>query len=139
MGIAVQITEGDVFYLKCTLCNPPKMKYFVVAQATPLRMFIVNSVLNPFVQRNPDHLAAMALMRLAQHPWMHHDSYIACDHLSHEYNHDGLVATLADQPSIRCGHLHADAKELIKDALRGNVLLARKYLKQIRPLWGLAN
>lgn len=45
----VQVAVGDVFYLHCGLCNPPKPKFFVVAQVVPvLRMFLINSVLSAY-------------------------------------------------------------------------------------------
>lgn len=137
MSYLQSITEGDVFYLRCTLCTPPKQKYFVVVQADPLRMFLVNSAINDYKAARPEHVAAMAPMRVADHPWMDHDSYIACDHLSHEYSYDRVMALAAADPAIFCGHLHPNAKAVLTDALRGNELVPRKYLKEIRPLWGL--
>lgn len=130
------ISVGDVYHLRCTLCNPPKPKFFVVAHVDPLRMFLINSNLSDFVRGSPEHVAAMALIRVQQHPeFLVHDSYIACDHLSHEYSSELLILKMGLSPEVRVGHLHPDAKAAVREALRGNALLAGKYLKQLRVTW----
>lgn len=132
---SADIAPGDVFLLQCTLCDPPKPKFFVVAQASPLRMFLINSKLTSFAMGQPAIVAASPLIRAESNPFLRYDSYVACNHLSHEYSSERLGALLAENPSIRKGHLCPLAKASVAGALRMNELIARKYLRDLRPIW----
>lgn len=126
---------GDVFYLACTLCNPPKHKYFVVAQTQPLRMLLINSEVNSFVLNKPRrHALHLSLLR-SSHDFLQRDSYLACDHLSHEYSQVQLLGLLETDPSIRRGRIHDSVRPQIASAFANNHLIARKYLNELMPLW----
>ncbi|MFT4197500.1 MAG: hypothetical protein QM601_06250 [Pseudoxanthomonas sp.] len=129
------IELGDVFYLRCTLCNPPKPKFFVVAQVTPLRMFLINSDLTDWAKGQQDHVVASPLIQQCQHSFLTYDSYLSCTEVSHEYNLEQLQQKVSQDPSIKRGSLHADARKAVFQALKANVLIARKYLGPIRELW----
>lgn len=136
MTAGLCVSLGDVLYLRCTLCNEPAQKFFVVAQVQPLRMFLINSELTEFAKARPAHVAASPLIRYAEHSgFLKYDSFVGCDHLSHEYSYERVEALLSANPSIRVGQLHPNAKAAIGSALRGNFLLPRKYLKDLLPLW----
>lgn len=136
MGSQVEIALGSVFYLRCTLCNPPKPKFFVVAQVDPLRMFLINSEMSGFAMSKAEHVAANARILVADHSsFLKHDSFVACDHLSHEYSREKLLQEVERNPSIAVGCLHTRAIEAVAEALRGNDLLPRKYLRDLLPLW----
>lgn len=126
---------GDVFYLACNLCNPPKPKYFVVVQMQPLRMLLVNSEVNAFVMSKPRQLALHLPLLKDQHDFLRRDSFLACDHLSHEYRHAQLLEMIQRDPSIKKGRIHDDVKPAIAVAFIGNHLIARKYLGELVPLW----
>jgi len=130
-----EVVPGDVFLLQCTLCNPPKPKYFVVAQADPLRLFLINSELTSFALGKPAIVAASPMIRAATNPFLVYDSYVACDHLSHEYSLEALAMLLDREPVRRKGHLCPAAKAAVAAALRMNELIPRKYLKDLRPIW----
>lgn len=130
------ISIGDVYFLKCNLCAPPKMKFFVVAQVQPLRMFIVSSDLTDFAKSSNAHRAAKAMILAQDHPaFLTHDSYIACDAVSHEYSYEQITEKLTGDKSFCRGNLHGDARAAVARALKGNHLLARKYLLALEPLW----
>lgn len=133
---AMCVSLGDVLHLQCTLCDPPKPKFFVVAQVQPLRMFLINSNLTEFQKRSNDHLAVCPGLLADDHPqFLTHDSFLCCDHLSHEYNYEQVAQKLQKQPEVLIGHLHADAKAALCAALDNNRLLAGKHLRELRPLW----
>lgn len=136
MAALPTVSVGDVFFLRCTHCNPPKMKFFVAAQVLPLRMLLINSEPNEFQRASPSHLAAMAKVSAASHSFLTHDSVVACDHLSHEFSIDQLQGMLVNRPDILVGHLHADAIDAVRRALVGNEHIARKYLRDLYLAWG---
>jgi len=130
------IELGDVFFLNCTLCVPPKDKFFVVVQVQPLRMLLINSELNTFLLGKPKRLALhIPLMQIDHSAFLTHDSYLACDHLSHEYNYERLLRLSERNPSLRKGSIHADAKPKIAKAFAENHLIPRKYLHELVQLW----
>ncbi len=129
------IALGDVFLLRCTHCSPPKMKYYVVAQVEPLRMFLINSELTVFQAARPEYVAACPSIAASEHPFLRYDSYLACDHVSHEYSLQDLDTRLNANPAIRLGTLSLAAREALKTALANNWILPTKYVRDIRPLW----
>jgi len=131
----MEIELGEVFHLKCSLCDPPKPKFFVVVQADPLRMVLINSRINPFLQNKPKARALHVPLVRALHDFLDHDSFLACDHLSHEYSREQLVSILARDPSVRRGRLHDDVRAKVAFAFASNHLIPRKYLRDIVPLW----
>ncbi|MCR6624820.1 hypothetical protein MUU77_02745 [Pseudoxanthomonas sp. F37] len=99
-------------------------------------MFLINSALNEFQAGVPEIVACMALIRATDHAgFLTHDSYVACNQLSHEYSYEKLSGILSSDPGIRVGALHASARDSVSRALAGNSLLSGKYLRHVRPNW----
>lgn len=134
-GCDMDIELGEVFYLTCSLCVPPKPKYFVVVQPDPLRMVLINSKINAFLLNKPRSMELQVRLLQESHDFLDHDSYLACDHLSHEYSRERLSSLLQDDPSIRRGQLHDNVRAKVALALTKNHLIQGKYLREIAPLW----
>ncbi|MBA0101252.1 hypothetical protein WH218_19660 [Stenotrophomonas indicatrix] len=127
---------GDVFFLRCTLCNPPKDKFFVVALAEPLKLFLINSEMTEFQRARPDRAMAQAEIAAAEHDFLEYDSIIGCDWLSHEYGQDTLERALANDKRYRCiGRLSDAARRSVAAALRDNVHIPGKWLKLLKQHW----
>ena len=129
------IELGDVFYLRCGLCDPPKPKFFVVAQVQPLRMLLINSEINAFVLSKPRHRALHVPLRQCDQELLKHDSYLACDQISHEYNYEQLLDQMNRDPGIRVGRLSQDVMASVAVAFKGNHHIPKKYLADLVPLW----
>ncbi len=130
------VAIGDVFYLKCNLCNPPKPKYFVVANVQPLRMFIINTHRTDYAEVRPRMVDASPEIHVADNPFLDHDSVVGCDcRPSHEYSYEALAQMVANDGSIYRGHLHVNSKLAIVTALANNHLMPQKYIKEMLPLW----
>lgn len=130
------VSLGDVLYLHCSLCNPPKMKLFVVAQVEPLWMFIISSHLTDFAMARKSHRDASPQILASENPnFLTHDSYVGCNHISFEYSYDKIEAKLLAHPEVLLGHLHENAKAAVAAAIRANRIVERKYLRQLLPLW----
>lgn len=127
---------GDVFFLRCLLCNPPKDKFFVVALADPLKLFLISSEMTEFQRTRPEHVAALATIEVAEHDFLEHDSLIGCDWLSHEYDSDALERALGKDERYRLvGHLSDAARQSVATALHGNVHISGKWLKLLKERW----
>jgi hypothetical protein len=126
---------GDVVLLRCTHCNPPKNKFFVVAHLEPLRMFLINSEITEFQRRSQEILATQVVIRAQEHAFLEYDSVIGCDHLSHEYNLERLQEILIKEPQRILGALSRPARAAVKEALKGNELIPFKYLRGMRESW----
>lgn len=135
MAVPAVVNIGDVLYLRCALCDPPKMKFFLVVLADPLKMFVINSRANDFQLRNPDIMAALVPMYVSEHPFLDHDSLIGCHQLWHEYNMADLAQHLLRNPRAYRGHLSTRAKSMVADALRGNEYIPTKWLRQLLVHW----
>ncbi|MBO9766535.1 MULTISPECIES: hypothetical protein [Xanthomonas] len=135
MNAQLGISLGDVFFLRCTLCAPPKDKFFVVVQTSPLRMVLINSERTEFAQASTAHVKAQPQIFASEHIFLTHDSFVACDQISHEYSIEKLQAQLLRYPSIRRGKLHENAMRVVGPALCDNHLLPQKYVKDLKGIW----
>jgi hypothetical protein len=129
---------GDVLYLRCKNCNPPKQKFFVVARVDPLWMFLINSERTGFAASRPYHVDATPSILSAEHPeFLDHDSFIGCDQVWFEYanEHEQLLGMLKSDGKILAGRLHANAMRAVLAALTTNKLIKRKYLNELIPIW----
>lgn len=132
----VRIELGDVLYLRCKHCVPPKPKFFVVAQVQPLRMFLINSEINQFAASKPRMVALMPMLMHVEHAsFLAHDSYLCCDHLSHEYSIERVKEILRADPGVRRGQISEAGRRALAGTLRGNHLVPRKYLRDLMAVW----
>ncbi|MFB9112111.1 hypothetical protein QSH39_014620 [Xanthomonas arboricola pv. corylina] len=135
MNTPVEVSLGDVFFLRCTLCDPPKDKFFVAVQISPLRMVLINSRRTEFAESSPAHLRAQPQIFASEHDFLSHDSIVSCDYISHEYSLEKLQAKLVNYPAIRRGKLHENAMRALGDALRENHLIRRKWVREFKEIW----
>ncbi|WP_019304065.1 hypothetical protein [Xanthomonas oryzae] len=127
---------GEVYFLRCKLCNPPKDKFFVVAMLDPLKLFLINSEMTEFQQARPEFVVAQAPVLASQHGFLTHDSYIGCDWLHHEYDGPELAKVVAQRGKYRLvGQLSAPARQAVANALVGNVHIKNKFLRVLQGLW----
>ncbi|HEX7802305.1 MAG TPA: hypothetical protein VF471_06065 [Pseudoxanthomonas sp.] len=99
---------------------------------------MINTELTRFQASSPAHVEFNPILRAAEHKFLDHDSYIGCDHISHEHTLASVTKEMQRDPTCLLGHLSDNAKASIKAALcRTNPHLAGKHLSALRPLWGL--
>lgn len=132
----ITITIGDVFFLRCKNCDPPKDKFFVIAQVDPLITFLINSNRTSFAETREPYRKATPVIYAAQHvEFLQHDSVVGCDQLWFEYSHEELLRRIRNEPGVRVGRLHVGAVRAVCHALEGNLLLKKKHLNQLVPSW----
>ena len=81
-------------------------------------------------------MATLALIKHDEHTqFLTHDSYVACNYVSHEYRAEKLMELFDRDPGILIGSLSQTARESVSQALDGNALIRRRHLLHIRPFW----
>lgn len=82
LSIEHQIEEackpGQILHLTCNFTNPSKEKFLVLVSCEPVRLFIINSVINPFIQKNPTLLSCQVKLKASDYKFLDYDSYIDC-------------------------------------------------------------
>lgn len=127
---------GQVFSLRCLLCNPPKQKLFVIASLDPLRCLIINSAPSPFQASSPRQLAALAPIMYSEHAgFLSHDSFVDCSGVSFEYKVEDIEHLVERDPNCFKGVLSSNAREKVGIALHENRLIPMRHLAALREFW----
>lgn len=110
-----------------------KTKYHVLIAASVDRSlaFIINSSPSPFIQRQPDLLRRQVVMTKADHPFMRHDSYIACHDTVRLDPMDTLASGIGNGTIKRLGFIQDAVWELICVASEGSRLISPRDQKLI--------
>jgi hypothetical protein len=133
---APALRSGAVLHLFQPIAG--KAKYHVLIASADERSlgFIINSRPSPFIMRNLDLQRRQVLMGHATHPFMHHDSFIAChDTVSlppRERLVDGMLKGQVDHVGAVARELHAQ----IAAAARGSPLIATREAALIVAAFG---
>lgn len=99
-------------------------------------MFLINSEINQFAASKPRMVALMPMLRHAEHSgFLTHDSYLCCDHLSHEYSLERVEQMLRADPGVKRGRLSDAGRRALAGTLRANHLVPRKYLRDLIAVW----
>lgn len=129
------VALGNVFYLQCTLCTPPKPKFFTAVCCDPLMMVLINSHVNPFVLDRPKLLEAEVPIAASDHDFLSHDSFVCCSQLSFEYSAEQLDRKLNLEPGVYRGSLCESAHIAVRDAIVSSHILPKKYRARIAAAW----
>jgi len=105
-----------------------KQKFHVLIAAAPERSlgFIINSRPSPFIQRRPELLCRQVAMLSAVHPFMQHDSVIACHEAVRLPPRDELIDRLIEGSAEHIGHVHQTLFGLIAQAAAGSSTIAER-------------
>lgn len=77
--IQSRLTPGRVLLLHCSFTKPPKDKFLVLASVEPkLLFFVVNSSINEYVRKHEALLRCKVEIGTADHPFLHHASFVDC-------------------------------------------------------------
>ena len=119
-----QIQKLQVFHLFCHYALPnPKPKYVVIVCVEPFLLgFMINSKINAYVATRPKLLACYSLLKVNQHAFLQHDSYVDCS-TPCPFSASELV-----NPQ---GFISEDAKPDILKAVKACTELDKRYKKMI--------
>lgn len=126
-----QVRIGDILFLRCGHCIPPKNKYFVVVsiEPSPILLF-VNSKLNDYVKNNPSLYPYHTSIKQSEHTFLKYDSWVNCCDPCIEFNLDNIEQDMKYGGKL-CGVLSNIATNSIFEGVKNNPLLKRKIKARI--------
>src|ERR1017187_9394914 len=104
---AATLRAGVVLRLYQPIADKPKRHVLIAVSADRSLAFLINTTPSLFIQRQPDFLHRQVLMRQSDHPFMRHDSYIACHDTVRLAPINELAAGLCDGSVERLGYVQA--------------------------------
>lgn len=115
------VRPGDVFHLWCTVCRPPKFKFYVVAYTEPrVRYMLINSAPAPFQREKDELMQHQLVIRVQDHPFLQYDSYLDCSGIIGGPTLDELAVECQGNPRTRIGALalapRAQLREIVVDS-----------------------
>ncbi len=126
-----QINIGDVLYLRCGHCNPPKNKFFIIAslEPEPILLFI-NSRLNDFVNNNPNLKPCHVLIEQSEHTFLQYDSWVNCCAPCFEFSLENIEQDM-QYGGKHCGMLSNLAIDNILIGIKNSPTLEQKNKNRI--------
>lgn len=118
------LRPGVVLHLYQSVAGKDKFHVLIAAAADRSLGFLINTHPSPFIERQADRLRRQLLMSKALHPFMHHDSYIACDDPVPLPLSNDLAVGLCAGRIQRVGVVHVSLHKLIGAAADGSGLIA---------------
>lgn len=107
------ISIGNVLKIECSFTNPPKNKRIILVNTNPLiGFFIINSKLNEFVM-NSDLITAQILINSAEHSFIEHDSYVACEEIIYCVSKEEIESQLRNDYSRFLGSINQNLRDLL--------------------------
>ena len=133
---AMALRPGAVLHLLQPLTG--KHKFHVLIAATEQRSiaFLINSRPSPFIQNRPELLHRQVPLLIAAHPFMKHDSVIACHDSLKLPARDELIAGLCDRSINQVGHVHQSLFALMASATVGSPLISVRDAELIATAFG---
>lgn len=126
-----QVKTGDILFLRCGHCTPPKNKYFVVVSIDPDPiLFFINSKLNDFVRNNLNLYPYHTSIKVSEHGFLKYDSWVDCCDPCIEFNFDGIEQDMKYGGEF-CGVLSNTAANCIFESVKANPLLKRKIKTKV--------
>jgi hypothetical protein len=118
-----QLVPGCVIYLDIAFPQITKPKYCVcVGSDGDELVLIVNSDVSKFVQARPSLLRCQVEIDARSHPFLRHDSHVAC-HEVHRLARSDILDSLTHDPPRMKGPISDDVRDQIKAAVKAAVTL----------------
>lgn len=125
------IEVGDVLYLYCGHCTPPKLKYFVVVTVIPEPILLfINSELNSYVNTHSYLLPCHILIERSDNNFLKRDSWVNCCEPCHEFTIDNIERDLKYGGKC-CGSLTRNGILNIIAGVKSSPVMKRKIKKRI--------
>jgi len=128
------LRPGQVLYLYCDFTTPPKGKYVILAcpdvRPRPL-LFIINSLISPYIQRHPELLNCQVLLAALDHPFLAHDSYINCSNVVDYFDYSEIRAQLVNDVGRIRGELSPIATRDVIQVVRAARTISPHHKKLI--------
>lgn len=108
-----RLQPGAVIYLEVLFPEGPRPKYLVVLHVDEqCCTLVVNSQVNPFIERHPELSVCQVRIDAARHTFLRHDSHIACHQVLRLPTAGVLRDLMVDMSRIK-GDLHEDVRNAV--------------------------
>lgn len=113
-----RLQPGVVIYLEVIFPEGPRPKYLAVAHVDEqCCTLVVNSEVNPFIERHPELAVCQVRIDAARHAFLRHDSHIACHQVRRLPTAAVVRELIADMERFK-GELHPDVREEVIAAIK---------------------
>jgi hypothetical protein len=133
---AAALRPGAVLHLYSHLAGKPKYHALISAADERSLAFIINTRPSQLIERQPDLLRRQVLMQLSAHPFMGHDSYIACHDTVALPTRSELIDGLLQRAIDHVGRLDAGVYAHIAAAAQRSALIAERDSALITAAFG---
>jgi hypothetical protein len=117
-SVARRLRPGAVIYLDVVFPQETKPKYLVVAHVDDeCTTFVVNSHVRPFIESHPTLAVCQVKIDSARHPFLRHDSHIACHEVLRLPTARVVSEIVADMSRIK-GQVHGEVLSQIIAAVK---------------------
>jgi hypothetical protein len=122
----MSLRAGVVLHLYQPLAGKEKFHVLIAALGDRSLGFLINSRPSPFIERQADRLRRQLLMSKDLHPFLQHDSYVACDDTVKLPCARDLAEGLCVDRIQRVGIIHVSLHGPIRAAAEGSRLIATR-------------
>ncbi len=106
-------------------------KRFVVARVDANTVCcVINSQIGPFIQNRPALLQCQVSMRVADHPFMSHDSHVDCSRI-HQFSTAHVVRELMNEIDWILGSITSELRDAVVAALKFSSVLSVKEVAEL--------
>lgn len=131
-----EVRPGDVFHLWCNICRPQKFKFYVVAYTEPrVRYMLINSEPAAFQRRNEELMQHQLVIRVDEHPFLVHESYLDCSNVLGGPTLTELAAQCESNPRTRIGTLASAPRAQLRDIVIGSRVLTERDKRLLVACW----
>ena len=126
-----QLRPGTVLRLYQPIAEKVKRHVLIASGPDRSLAFIINTQPSPFIRAREELRQRQVLMRVADHPFMQHDSFIACHDTVRLPAAPELARLLYEREAQVLGALSTSLYALITRAVTGSSLIAERDMKVI--------
>lgn len=118
-----QLVPGCVVYLEVAFPQVTKPKFLVyVGSDGDELLFVINSEVSALVHRDADALRCQVRIDQASHPFLRHDSHVACQEVL-RFSRGDIVDELVKDTTRLKGEVSGDVREQIVAAVKAATML----------------
>ncbi len=122
-----QLRPGLVLFLDCDFTTPPKPKFVVLVCVQPRPvLFVVNSVVSPYIRARPHLLACQVRLSKSDYPFLARDSYLDCSQPVYLTDDGAITGQLVGDLTRQRGELTKATRSQVVTVVRAARTLSQR-------------
>lgn len=119
---------GSIVLLYCPFTKPqPKHKFLVLLSVDPPLLFMLNSTVHSFIQRNPEMNTAQIKITPENYIFLDHDSFINCAEVITSFDSAQLQRQIRENPDCAKAALNGETKQKIRNVVSRSRIIEPIY------------